>query len=866
MFKFLFTVLISAFYTAQSTTPFTINGVVIDNANQPIPNVIIKIKDNSYEYDLKTNLKGEFSKKLYDVGDKIYIHISSDNYESIYKEDIPNNYYTFTLEPKATEIEEIVLEKSIIHKGDSIIYNATSFSNNKENKAIDLIKKLPNVDVDRNGKITINGKEVNKVLVESETFFTGGSALVLNSLPANAIASFDFINNYKESSIFNHGTEKTVLNISLKQNKKQVVFGDIFLNGNSYDKYKVGTNSFYYSPKTKINFISNLNNVNDNSFTLDSYIFFNGGTDRLIKDPISFMNNFNTKELISLILPSEKFQQKQLFNALNLSQNIFKNNLKLSIFNINNFIKDSEIKQNNIDFHLPLVSSIERMENITQNTNSQYNIFSFTLTNNKAEKVDFYYNLTLKNTYSDINQSKTISFKDNYKGILNEIKKNKDITFNQSFDLNYKLSKQHSQGLLINTSFLKNDYSILTQSDLPHITNFSNDNSSLYNYEKNNKVRLNFQHKYNFLYHHIIGINYSIAYRNERINNKSNISTLLDTFISLSNTNTNLGIDYSFKNRNLSIYFTGNMINLASRFKANNNSYLKELIFIPSLEVEYKNKKIGTFKIDFKRIVKEIPSYYYYTGDYMISNTYHFKGIDTPYSPITDKVSLSYSKGSNLYGYLIDLQLNYYNKIKDYIMISDASNIYKSNTILFTKNAGAKNNLEIRIEKSFLRKKISLISKGNILFEKQPIRINNLDTQSYSISKNFSFSIKSKFKGNYNFELYNNYNITDYKNYMSTSRYIFNEIGATLNLSPIERISIDSDFSINMDLKNNTLYSKSSIKILHRINNKLDTSFIINNVLGSSKKLSINTDDFFTYTQSEVLSPRFFYLGLSYKF
>lgn len=335
----------SVFCQAQ-TNPFALNGLVFDEQKKPITNASVLVKDNSYEYTLQTNEQGAFSKNLYDVGERISISISKPQYDDFHTEIIPNQEkYTFNLFPKSKEIEEITLKKGMVQKGDSTIYYADYYSNKKENKVIDLLKKLPNVDVNRNGKISVDGKEVDKVLVENETFFTGSSSLAINSLPADAVAKFEVIDNYQENSILGGDSEKMVLNIALKEEKKKLVFGDIFLNGNTYDRYKVGANNFFYALKTKINLISNLNNTNESAFSMEDYFSFNGGLDRLLRDPLAFMGNFNSKELLELLLPNEKYNNKQIFNALNISQNLFKNKLKLAIFNINNWNTNQEKKR-----------------------------------------------------------------------------------------------------------------------------------------------------------------------------------------------------------------------------------------------------------------------------------------------------------------------------------------------------------------------------------------------------------------------------------------------------------------------------------------------------------------------------------------
>ena len=363
MIRSLFFLFIGIFVSAQ-TTSFVMNGVVLNEENKPINTARIRIKDRTYEYITETNENGQFTKKIYDARESVSVVISAVGYQIKEQEiQINKERYEFCLSSnKYKEIDEVVIEKSIVQKGDSTIYNADYYANKKENKVIDLLKKLPNIDVNRAGKISINGKEVSKVLVENETFFTGSSSLAINTLPANAVAKFEFVENYDNNKIFGGGNDETILNISLKEEKKKLIFGDVFLEGNSWDRYNVGTNLFNYSPKTKVNLISNLNNINKGIFTIEDYILFNGGADRLLRDPMAFMNNINAKDLLELLVSDNEYAKTHIFNALNVSQNIFKDRFRLSVFNINDNNESEEIKENIIKINDKRLSFLDRKE------------------------------------------------------------------------------------------------------------------------------------------------------------------------------------------------------------------------------------------------------------------------------------------------------------------------------------------------------------------------------------------------------------------------------------------------------------------------------------------------------------------------
>lgn len=875
MLKYFIFIFVSIFYNAQ-TSPFILNGLVANEEKTPVPNAVVLIKDNTYEYTVYTNEKGLFSKKIYNAGEQVFIKISHSKYDSLQTYIAPNQEkYTFTLFPKAKEIEEVVLQRGMIQKGDSTIYYADYYANKKENKVIDLLKKLPNVDVDRNGKIIVDGKEIDKVLVENETFFTGSSSLAINSLPANVVEKFEVINNYQENAILGGVSDKTVLNISLKEEKKKLVFGDIFLNGNSYDRYKVGANAFFYDPKTKINLISNINDSNENAFSMEDYFRFNGGFDRLLRDPASFMGNFSPKELLELLVPNEKYDNKQIFNAFNFSQNVLKNKLKLTLFNINNRNNSQERKENNIKFNHQNLVSLDRNEMIYRDLENKSNNFNFSLTNNKTDKIDFYYNLNLKNSHISSLQNTMLLFLDNQEKVYSE-NKNQGNNINQVLDINYKLSENHAQGVFVSFLLSENEQQVLTQSDRKSfyhsIFNLSNSENSILHQNKdiNKLFRVHFQHKFNFLARHQVGVNLDFSNKNQDVNNDFEVNSQkessLSNALSIQDNNINFGLEYLFKNRNITFSLIGDFITRYSDFDSNfNKTKTKNKFFLPTAKVEYKSG-IGNFNVDYKRNIREIYAHYYFLGHYLLSASTIIQGIENPKLPLSENLNLRYNLKSGFYGYDIDVRYTLSNKLKDYTIDTETNSLQRTNVLHYINNAGKRNKLDIKLEKYLFGKKLSLIAQGIFDYDKQFGKVNGLDSETKIYAKNFNVFARSRFKGNYNFELYNQYHINNYKTPLSDVFYKMNELGVMLNFTPSDKWTINTDFSFNRDMVNNISYNKSIVKIDYFLNSNIYANLYINNILGSYRKVMINKEDFFSYYQQEYLMPRFFYAGFTYKF
>lgn len=196
--------------------------------------------------------------------------------------------------PDADMVENMVLEESneslnevqITYEmpvkivGDTIVYNADSFTSGKEKKLEDVLKKLPGIDIDDNGEVEVEGKKVQKVLVEGKEFFDGDSKLATQNIPASAIDKVQVLKNYNEVSGMRGVTnneDNIVINIKLKQGKKRFWFGEVNAGVGDNEKYSTKPKLFYYSPEKSINLLADFNNIGEAPFTMRDYFRFTGG-------------------------------------------------------------------------------------------------------------------------------------------------------------------------------------------------------------------------------------------------------------------------------------------------------------------------------------------------------------------------------------------------------------------------------------------------------------------------------------------------------------------------------------------------------------------------------------------------------------
>src|SRR5699024_12843199 len=90
----------------------------------------------------------------------------------------------------------------IVVREDTITYRIDKFITGDERKLRDVLKKLPGVEGDREGNVTVNGKKVDKLMVDGQDFFGGDTKLGVNHIPADAVDEVEAIKNYNEDGIW----------------------------------------------------------------------------------------------------------------------------------------------------------------------------------------------------------------------------------------------------------------------------------------------------------------------------------------------------------------------------------------------------------------------------------------------------------------------------------------------------------------------------------------------------------------------------------------------------------------------------------------------------------------------------------------
>ncbi|MDR1341572.1 MAG: outer membrane beta-barrel family protein, partial [Prevotellaceae bacterium] len=183
-----------------------------------------------------------------------------------------------TLKPIVLEKSYLILDTAIIIgkvpemliRGDTIEYNADSFKTLPSAVVEDLIKKLPGAEVDSEGKITVNGKEIKKIYVDKKEFFSTDPKIASRNLPAamvDKVQVWDKKSDMAEMTGFDDGEEESVINLTVKPGMKQGLFGNASAGYGDKDRYEASLMINYAKNDNQFTLIGSSNNTNNTNFT-----------------------------------------------------------------------------------------------------------------------------------------------------------------------------------------------------------------------------------------------------------------------------------------------------------------------------------------------------------------------------------------------------------------------------------------------------------------------------------------------------------------------------------------------------------------------------------------------------------------------
>jgi len=449
------TSLVSAYAQKQ------IKGILKDTKGIGIPsaNVNLKDADGNILSFTRSNDKGEFIINQRSEEKDLSIEATSIGYEkqTIRLSDV-NKFYQIIMPESDISLKTVVVKNrpSLTLKGDTLDYKTSDFADRQDRSIGDVIKKMPGITVEENGKVSYNGKAISALYIDGDNVLDDKYAIGTKSIPHGAVEKVQVIEKDQPIKMLqkNNMSEDVALNLVIKDEAKLKVMGDVKAGIGTPGRFDGNANAMLF--KKKIKFLNNLkgNNIGIDpgidltSFNLDDYL------KRLDNDrPSSFLS---AGAAGVPTLP----QSRTLFNKAGLINlnNLYKFNDELQVKANIAYLYDKRIQQYDKLSETYLQNETIRYTEAQENTLKPQKLQTKLQLTGNAEA--YYLNNVLMMNYSPTNTNSYV--------VTNGIAANQSLhqsIFDLSNELNYRKKLKSGNNFLL--------YSYLNRTTQPETLNIN---------------------------------------------------------------------------------------------------------------------------------------------------------------------------------------------------------------------------------------------------------------------------------------------------------------------------------------------------------------------------------------------------------
>ncbi len=179
------------------------------------------------------------------------------------------------MKPGDNTLQNLTLESSKIQiKEDTVSYVVDSTMYRKNDNVESMLKNLPGVQVDKDGTVTAQGKQVTKVKVNGKEFFGGDVTTATRELNADMVDKIQIIDDYGDQAAFTgikDGDATKTMNIQLRKDKNKGYFGNATLGAGTEERYQASLSVNRFNDDQQISLLGNLNNNNVSLFNFGSF-------------------------------------------------------------------------------------------------------------------------------------------------------------------------------------------------------------------------------------------------------------------------------------------------------------------------------------------------------------------------------------------------------------------------------------------------------------------------------------------------------------------------------------------------------------------------------------------------------------------
>ena len=811
------------------------------------------------------------------------------------KEDITKNY---SLRADII-LDEVIVKLPIEVRGDTLIYNADSFKSGSERKLEDIIDKLPGVEINDSGQIEVEGKVVNKLMVNGKDFFDGDTKVGTKNIPSSAVDKIQVLRNYSEVgqlSGVRSSQDNFAINIKLKEGKESFWFGNVTAGAGDApeDKlYLLQPKLFYYNPKYSINIISDINNIGEVALTRRDIRGFGGGFQSPSSRSGTSINlgdnslNFLTNERNALKIENKLFSANFSYSpkkSLDISGFLIYNNSRI----LSNEI--SSIRYTNADIEIP----DESTEQSNTELSSQGLIkLSASYKPNFSNQIDYD---ILARTSDDSQQKNNLS---SVLGTTNQFDEVTPFNVNQNLKYYYTLNENNIFAFEAQSVIKDEDpfYNAILENNPQDIDPFDSTASALgldtsqasYNLGQNRRIKTN-QLDAKLDYYNIIGsksnINFTLGTILSRQQFNSNIFQFLENNSKLQPTplfNEGLAvndIDYMFNDMYLGVHyrFKAGKFTITPGFSVhaygNKNTQIGTIVennfvkLLPDFEtrIQLKKGESLTFNYNMRNQFTDVTR----LARGLVFNSFNNIQFGEPdlQNALSHNISMLY-RSFNLFNYTnVFARAAYSSNIDQIRGLTNFENVIRTSSYFNSNFADENFNLFGRVQRTFGKVRASLrtyfnYSKINQFIQKQR-SINEGFTQVYTPEIRTNFRVAPNISLQYRYSISNNIQGT------RETKFITKAPSIDFDAYIIEKFTFKTNYSYNIQEQvggESQSFQLWDFSLAYRKDKdaKWEYELKASNILNISSQIQNSANSVSVLNSSTFIQPRFLTFRIIYK-
>lgn len=850
-----------------------LKGKVEDVNNRGIQTASILVFDNQsknlgYAF---TDEAGNYQVSYYLPADKIItIETSSLGFgkEIRVVKDTLDVIQNFTLNAKLETLNEVVIKagKKIKVVQDTTTIAIRSFVNNTELTVEDILKKLPGIDVSKDGTIRAHGKTIDKLLIDGEDMFGKNYKILSKNLDSKVLTEVQIIDNFEDNPIFKklNNSNKVALNLKIDKSKKNIWFGNLLLGSGVFSdsRWKESINLGLLKKGIKFFYFGNYNNTGEkatdliNSTVIENSTFGNDRFEYKAK-PFYVINsgeaNFFTETQTSF--------NNSFLNSISFTSKI---NNKLSIRGVV-YLAEDKMKQNSLsqtkyNFEDSPVSYFENNDYVGKKSISSTELELKYFNGDKSYITNLF-------VFRDapIKASSELLFNVN---LIDQFTKSSNLTFYNHFNHTLQVSKNK---VLSNYFYFGND-KVVENSTLssPLLNDFLNIDEGL-NIDqvgKNKVLFTGYKSKLISKYNKIDIINsLQFEYNQEKFSNSFSVNKR--RFSEFENDLKLNQFKIFFENTlryNISkkIDFSSSLVFQHLNFDVN-SAKNNNLSISPTFSLNIRKTGFGNFTFSFAEnyIMPEIDQLLY---NYQIVDYRTFqKGIFF-HKPVKESLAnLSYNFYDDEKRLSVSTNFMYKNSRSDFNTESTITDEFIFNELDHTKGGDS-----FILKTSFVNyiKKLKLVSKleMNSIWNSSPIKVNSLSfVEAKSSTATFKYTGSTYFKSPINFVLGFSYNYSESQFNKIKSQNVSKDFYLNLNYAISK--------TLNTEVSNSFYFIKGQDYLFNSINlsyNPIKSRFshrlVFNNIKNENSFKYISLNYYMFYQSNVQLVPRYLLYTIKYHF